>query len=385
MDKITILNGKKLLFLINDPVFYGNGVSNKIQSQLDALSKLCAKVYFSHLSEDGSQRMVLNHIFQNNKIIRLIPYLQRYYFTDLMHFIIENKIDILYIRYTHFSSPGFNNFLRKLSQSKVSIILEFPTFPYDDEYQSLPLKSKIKLFIDKSFRGSLKKYVNNAVTFTDDSAIFGIPTIKISNALSKSRIEYAYNHIQKNNKKQPTQIRLVGVASMEKWHGYDRLLTGLAEHVTRPDAKKVHLDLIGDGRELRALKEIANALNINDYVTFHGHLEGERLDELLLVADIGIDSLARHRSGNNKNNSLKSKEYLAFGLPIVKSHLDPSIDNSEFYINVPADESSININEIIYWFTNQQFHDKKLIISSYAKVNFSWDSQMINILRSTLA
>jgi len=223
------------------------------------------------------------------------------------------------------------------------------------------------------------------VTFTDDSAIFGIPTIKISNALSKSRIEYAHNHIQKNNKKQSTQIRLVGVASMEKWHGYDRLLTGLAEYVTRLDAKKVHLDLIGDGRELRALKEIANALNINDYVTFHGHLEGERLDDLLLVADIGIDSLARHRAGNNKNNSLKSKEYLAFGLPIVKSHLDPSIDNSEFYINVPADESSIDINEIIYWFTNHQFHEKKLIISSYAKANFSWDSQMINILRSTLA
>ncbi|HHA1351130.1 TPA: glycosyltransferase [Enterobacter ludwigii] len=385
MDNIQSLNGKKLLFLINDPVFYGKGVSNKIQSQLDAFSKLCAEVYFSHLSEDGNQRMLLNHYLRRNKFISLIPYLQRYYFKDLMHFIIANKVDILYIRYTHFSSPGFNSFLKKLFQSKVSIILEFPTFPYDDEYHSLPLKSKIKLFIDKCFRGTLKKYVKHAVTFTDDSVIFGIPTIKISNALSKSRIEYAYNLIQKNHKKESTQIRLVGVASMEKWHGYDRLLTGLARYATRPDAKNVHLDLIGDGRELHTLKEIANNLNINDYVTFHGHLEGEKLDELLLIADIGIDSLARHRAGNNKNNSLKSKEYLAFGLPIVKSHLDPSIDDSEFYINVPANESSINLNEIICWFANQQFHEKKLIISSYAKVNFSWDSQMVSILRSTLA
>ncbi|EMC7915980.1 glycosyltransferase [Enterobacter kobei] len=385
MDKIALLNGKKLLFLINDPVFCGNGVSNKIQSQLDALSKLCAEVYYSYLSEDGSQRIILNHFFRTNKFIRLIPYLQRYYFKDLMNFIIAKEIDVLYIRYTHFASPGFNSFLKKLSQFKVSIILEFPTFPYDDEYQTLPLKSKVKLRIDKFFRSSLKKYVNNAVTFTDDAEIFGIPTIKISNALSKSRIEYAYNHIQNSHKKELSQIKLVGVASMEKWHGYDRLLTGLARYVSRPDAKSVHLDLIGDGRELRILKDIANNLNINDFVTFHGHLEGERLNALLLNADIGIDSLARHRAGNNKNNSLKSKEYLAFGLPIVKSHLDPSIDDSEFYINVPANESSINLNEIIGWFTDQQFSEKKLVISSYAKANFSWDSQMIKILRSSLS
>lgn len=56
-----------------------------------------------------------------------------------------------------------------------------------------------------------------------------------------------------------------------------------------------------------------------------------KLDELLLKADVGVDSLARHRVNNFENNSLKSKEYLTFGLPIVKSHRDHSIDSCEYF------------------------------------------------------
>ncbi|MEG1313226.1 MAG: glycosyltransferase, partial [Bacilli bacterium] len=382
MNNSDPLKGKKLLFLINDPVFSGNGVSIKIQSQLEALSNLCQHVYFSHLSEDGKKRLVDNHCLKNNKILENIPYLQRYDFKSLLDFIFSNKVDILYIRYTHFSSPGFIGFLKILSENKIRIILEFPTYPYDDEYKSLPLKSNIKLFIDKKYRKNLRKYVDKAVTFTDDFDIFGIPTIRISNALSKSRIKYANDHIHNDFETQGNNIRLVAVASMEKWHGYDRLLMGLSKFIEKSEQVNIHLDLIGDGRELGTLKQLSNNLNINDHVTFHGQMEGEKLSQLLLNANIGIDSLARHRAGNNKNNSLKSKEYLAFGLPIVKSHIDPSLNGRGYYMDVPANEMPINLCEVISWYVNNDFHNKKLEISNYAKVNFSWESQMDIILRS---
>lgn len=382
MANFSTAKDKKLLYLLNDPIFYGKGVTKKIQSQLNALSNICRKVYFSHLSEDGKHRIVIDKILPSPKILTIVPYFQRYYFKSLLKFIIDHEVNILYVRYTHFSSPGFIKLLKKLDEKNIEIILEFPTFPYDDEYKTLPIKSNIKLLIDKCFRYRLKKYVKKAVTFTDASEIFGIPTLKISNAVSMARIDYACNHISENKKRESDEIKFIVVASMEHWHGYDRLLVGLSNYITNTDNVKIHIDLIGEGRELDKLKDLAYKLAINDNITFHGHKEGDSLNNLLLSADIGIDSLGRHRAGNNQNNSLKSKEYLAFGLPIIKSHIDPSIDNCSFYFNIPPDESYINLNDVMTWYNKNNFRDKKLMINEYAMNNFSWESQMDLILRT---
>ncbi|MFK5655764.1 hypothetical protein ACIA4K_04025 [Lactobacillus delbrueckii subsp. bulgaricus] len=52
-------------------------------------------------------------------------------------------------------------------------------------------------------------------------------------------------------------------------------------------------------------------------VSMVGKKEKEELDYYYNICDIGIDSMGRHRSNVYYNSSLKGKEYLAKGLPIV--------------------------------------------------------------------
>ncbi|HAO9130151.1 TPA: hypothetical protein IRL93_005120, partial [Escherichia coli] len=87
---------------------------------------------------------------------------------------------------------------------------------------------------------------------------------------------------------------------------------------------------------------------------------------------------------NFENNSLKSKEYLTFGLPIVKSHRDHSIDSCEYFINVPSDESHIEIDDILNWYYVSNFKKRKDEINQFAKENFSWEKQMQKLLMTVL-
>lgn len=63
------------------------------------------------------------------------------------------------------------------------IALEIPTYPYDAEFAQSPAVRKLKLRIDRMFRCRMARYVDRIVTFSDDTEIFGRPTIRISNGI----------------------------------------------------------------------------------------------------------------------------------------------------------------------------------------------------------
>lgn len=82
------------------------------------------------------------------------------------------------------------------------------------------------------------------------------------------------------------------------------------------DREDVHLLLVGDGPELRALQQLARDLGIADRVTFTGFLRGDRLVAALSSADIGVCP----DPCNGFNDLLtmnKVLEYMAMELPCV--------------------------------------------------------------------
>ena len=116
--------------------------------------------------------------------------------------------------------------------------MEIPTYPYDQEYVSF--KRKIQLLVDQCFRKRLAKYVDRIITFSNYKTIFGTPTIQISNGIDFDDIPMK-QHVNDTSQ----EIHLIGVAEIHFWHGFDRLLKGLANYYNTSPQYKVYFHIIG--------------------------------------------------------------------------------------------------------------------------------------------
>lgn len=369
------------LFWVNDFIDEDSGVGKKIKSQYHSMKMIFDNVSFSFLDKKNIDfvRVFNGRVIDRCNECSIKRKFLIYQYANLYAEIINNNINFLYIRYTHFASPQFLIFLRKLKLRGVTVYLEVPTYPYDSEYETLNLIAKNKLFLDKIFRRYFIHYVDRIVTFTSERKIFGVETINISNAVSKELIKKARLGVSRNenNKDHAGEIVFIGVASLEYWHGYDRMILSMRQYL---DANKnkcnIHFKIIGDGSHFYFLKKMVDELRLNNNVHFLGFQAGDSLYQHLYTSNIGVDSLGRHRTNIYENNSLKSKEYLAFGLPIIKSHKDESI-STDFFFNVSPDENTFNVETIISWYMS--LDAKRGEIIDYAEENLTWESQFVFI------
>ncbi|PKI02286.1 hypothetical protein [Glaciecola sp. 33A] len=356
-----------MLYFINHELLVSNGVSKKIYAQVDAIKSYGHNVELCCIKKSGRsfERIVGSEVIEKfyDNVIGKIVY--NYSFSYLYNYIRTKKIDCIYIRYTHFASPMFVSFLKKIKRLKVKVYLEIPTYPYDKEFKYSSAYKKTQIYIDKIFRRRLGKYIDKIITFSNDEYIWGVKTLKISNAVSKSNVffkqEYSDSHV----------INLVMVAYFAKWHGLDRLFQSY-DNTPLEIKQGINIHVIGYGPELDKLQESASK-----DITFHGALAGIELGSILNRMQIGIDSLARHRVGVYENNSLKSKEYLAYGLPVVKSHIDRSIDSLKHVYTVDSNDSLLDLAAILTWYQENNFCKSK--ISSLALEKFTWEHQLKEI------
>lgn len=366
------------LFLINEVIKPSSGISKKILSQVKALNLQSDSCYFSCLdSLDNKLIRRVNEKIIDNYLSGSLGKIQSFvHFSSLYDFIVLHNVDVVYIRYTHYANPIFNHFLKKLSRVGVKTFIEIPTFPYDHEYKCMNSFSKLKLFVDKCYREKISKYIHRFVTFSNDDFIWGKQTLKISNAVDPDLAPLS------NSTFDGKSLIFVGVANLATWHGYDRLIRSIAKFYLH-DAEKltdVFFYVVGDGIIYSELKTLATSLGIDKYINFFGALDGAELDEVFDKANVGVDSLGRHRSGSFYNNSLKSKEYLVRGLPIIKSHIDHTLLKSKFCFDVEPDESEIDLEKVITWYIHNEFSNKK-VRNNFVE-RFSWVHQFNTIFNS---
>jgi len=227
------------------------------------------------------------------------------------------------------------------------------------------------LFIDKIYRSKLKDYVDRIVTLSNDDYIFNIKTIKIINGINCKNIPLIqYKNGDKKN------INLIAVAQFAFWHGYERLIKGLYLYYKNNNNNtwNVKIHFVGNGIELSKYKDLVIKYNLEKHVSFYGALHGSELDKVFNSSDIGIGSLASHRKNLYLSSELKSREYLARGLPIVVStKIDCLPNDYKYCLYVPEDESPISIEKIIEFYCNifQQDDNNKVIkeIREFAERN----------------
>lgn len=141
------------------------------------------------------------------------------------------------------------------------------------------------------------------------------------------------------------EVHLVFVANdFAAWQGLGRLLDGLADF-RGPERLVLHLV----GRvypETQALIE-RSALPHAE-VQMHGRLHGPDLDRIMGGATLGVSSLGLYTNHMSEACTLKSREYVARGLPFVMGYADPDLPtDTPFVLRVPNDPSPIDVAAVV--------------------------------------
>jgi glycosyltransferase involved in cell wall biosynthesis len=374
----------KALFLIfHGFSTYNVGISKKIFYQKHALEQcgLDIKLCYIDIDQDGyHKRMLDKEVLENYGKGFFAKIKKRIRYSGLAKYILKNDIRFLYIRSFHNANPFLIRLLKKLNRAGVKSVLEIPTYPYDHEYKNVSFSDRSRFFIDKLFRRRLAKYICRIITYSDDKMIFGVPAINISNG-----IDFNHTKMKEMTNSDPNYLRLIGVAEIHFWHGFDRILEGLAIYYKKQHQTKVFFDIVGDGvpEELAKLKTIVIKNNLQEYVTFHGSKSGKELDQLFEKADMGIASLGRHRSNIIYIKPLKNREYAARGIPFVYSEIDDDFEHMPYVMKAPPDETPLDIEKIIAFFYNQKFEPIEIRETIVNKL--SWKIQMGKVVDIVLS
>ena len=235
--------------------------------------------------------------------------------------------------------------LKGLSKNGAKIVVEIPTYPYDKECPP-GLTWWMLYSLDKLYRNKMKKYVNLIATYSEDSEIFGIKAIQIYNGIDFDRISV------RTPQNKTDEIRLLAVAGLARWHGYDRILKGIGEYYKQDGKRKIIMHIVGKGEASVEYEEIVERYGIQEYYIFHGEKRGEDLDQIYNACDIGVECLGLFRKNIGMSSSLKSREYVAKGLPFVMAGQSDVLEGKEFVLKVPENETPINIKDIV------KFYDK---------------------------
>lgn len=373
----------KILYFTQQEANKNHGIYKKILYQVEALKRLENTVdLIANITTQNNVLRVLKKDNSDEEIIeknslKFIQLMRYVHYNKVYKLIEKEKYDLIYIRYPQAAMPLFNNFLRKIKENIGSkIVLEIPTYPYDDENKNIKGLKKIKIILEKRYRKYLKNYVDKIVTFSEDKKIFEVVCINIANGIDLEEVKI------KKEKEGKEEVNFVHVSVTRFWHGVDRFLDSLIQYIKNGGKEKIRFHIVGEGSETLKLKKIVeDNIELQDIVIFHGFKSGEDLDEVYNNSDIAIGSLGFFRSGLEKGSTLKMREYCAKGLPLVVGYDDTSFSRDlPFYYQVSNDESLLDIEKIIEWYKNLKVIPEE--IRKYAEDNLTWDKQMKKVIDS---
>lgn len=331
--KYLVIKMNKVYYVSTTPSESGGtGIGYKIYKQMEIMKKNGFDVHELCLRKE---------VGKASKILSKLPFIDFRADYELLKDIEDDSI--VYIRYFLLNVQLFHwiKTIRK-KHKNIRIIVELPTYPYDFEYK----KYHPYIMKDRFWRKKIRKYVDKILTFSDDKVIYGIDTINISNGVDITKIKQRIPSAKKDH-----TLNMIAVAKFSFWHGYDRMILGIADYIKQGNAADdIRLYIVGYGDDgvSNFYKELIQKNKLDNVVILTGKMQGEDLDDLYNRCDLAIDSMGRHRSGVKYNSSLKGKEYLAKGLPVV-SGVRTELDNSNFryYFRVPADDTPVNMNQVI--------------------------------------
>lgn len=348
-----------------------DGVKKKISGQV-----LAFKDHFE-VEEIGIKVRINNTV---SKILKRIPFGPSSYQWKGAAQRIQDP-NVLYIR-KPLCDRGFDAFLKQVKHQypDAKILMEIPTYPYDKELFS-GIKNLPMYFGEVFYRNRLHKYVDRIVIFSEDTEIFGIPTIGIQNGI----------HIEDNPvrpaKTDTSEIHLIAVAAFQRAHGYERIIRGLDEYYKSGGTRNIILDFVGYGKESEQYIQLIQDLGLQEHIVFWGAHYGETLNQIYAQADIGMAPFGFYKHGIEISSALKVREYIARGLPVIAGSKQDIFTEETFpyYLEFPNDDSVVNMERIVDFY-DRVYHSGETYsqvihsIRDYAEGNISWRSTLSPVI-----
>jgi len=365
-----------ILFIIFHGFDPSNGISKKISYQLDAFRANGHETHLCYMDETISKKRIVDGdtiIDYGNGIKGKV--FKRIEFGSIVDYAVKQKIEFVYIRSNHNANPFTILMIKRMKKAGMKVVMEIPTYPYDQEYFNKSMRRQ--LIQDKLFRYQFAKHLDAIVTFAEEDFIFGQKTIKISNGIDFNSVR-----LKKESKHPANELHMIGVAEIHHWHGFDRVIKGLADYYSAPKDFKVFFHVIGyffSTIEREEITQIIKENHLEQYVILYGKRHGEELDEVFDKCDFGIGSLGRHRVGIDDIKTLKNREYAARGIPFIYSETDSDFDRQPYVLKMPADESVIRIEDIISFYQQLTISPQQIRDSIQ---HLSWSNQMKRVIEA---
>lgn len=383
----------KILFLVYHGFNKSSGISKKIMAQVKGLRQNGHEVSLCYYDfrEDGHRcRFVDDRVVRDFGTWRYAGYVQRMCYGDVYDYCRDNGVEMVYARSFHNANPWLIHLFGRLKRAGIKCVTEIPTYPYDREYDDMPLFMKAGFYVDKIFRRGLAAKMDAMVTFSDAEEIFGKRTIRISNGVDLDSIKL-------HNWQKPVGcsaahegvVNMIAVAEVHPWHGFDRIIAGIGEYYLNEELREVRLHIVGgvekwmmEGNEtFEGFRPMVERYGIGDKVVFHGQLFGEELDRVFDQCKVAIGSLARHRSGIYNIKTLKNREYATRGLPFIYSENDSDFEEQPYIMKVPADETPIRVEDVLEFIDNLSVSSEEIRESV---AHLSWKRQMQEVVEKLM-
>jgi len=370
----------KVLYITNCTLERSSGVAKKIISQCRAMSSFSEKVdlvsiayhdvrfvNFSNESRIDSEidTSIYVSISPLAKIIRKIKKI----FCPINIDKIVESYDIIYIRRLSPLVPTYISFIKKIKKN-AKVYYELPTYPYIQEHLKITIENLFILIFEFRSIERLKKVVDEFVVVCeveDKTARDRLGKYRIiPNGFDVSYVKIRTAPLLKN------EIHILGLANLAYWHGFDRIITGMAQY-KGPYKVVFHLAGGTGNEEIEKIRNLASKLAVTQNVVFHEPLYEEKLDALFDICHVAAGALGGYRKGFHLTSELKLREYCARGIPFFMSCYDPEFENFQHKFKVPEDDSPIDIAAICE-FTKEVYIEKNHpeLMHNFAKENIDW-------------
>lgn len=317
-----------------------SGVMKKIRMQVDSFSKFL----------DIKALMIPNKkIGRLKRLYNMLPWSS--FARDYESILNEmDSPDFVYIRRTYVDRL-YLKFLKEihLRWKTCKIIVEQPVYPYDRDMLNSPYTA-VQYIKEIIFRQHYKDDIDRFVTYSDDEEILGVKTIRTMNGINVSEIK----PINTRREYCTNNINLIAVATLVAHHGYERVIKGLYHYYNNEGDRNIVFHIVGDGPEKQSYIDMVNEYKLQEHVIFHGAKYGNELDKMYELADAGLAAFGSYKEGIKKLCTIKAREYLAKGIPVVLGCEDNLfINEAERYgLIFPNDNSPIDIAALATFLDN---------------------------------
>lgn len=341
------------------------GVRKKVLAQIRAFSRSFEKVFYTIYS---GQMM---HLLLDDTILeKELALTWQECHRVVMKWILKYDISKTYIRCGS-ADRWFVQFLKEQKERRIVSILEFPTVPYDGE-----LSNKRIITEDLYYREKMVNYADRCTAYADFDDVFGIPCIPLFNGID---IE---EHPVRPSRKKDGNIVLLAVAYMAKWHGYERVIEGMAQYYMENDRKNIRLKLVGEGPELARYKSLVRKYGLEAQVEFCGELVGEELNRQYAESDIALGSLGLYKKGIERGAPIKLREYCSRGIPFIYGYEDTGFKGNEvFLMHVSNNSEIINMQAVIAFYEKiSKDFEIRAKMRETALQRFTWDTILAPVI-----